>query len=99
MKTQMKINAMHKGDVNIIKDCIVSNSPILLLNAIMAGTKRKLHDDNFIKGVKDAENSDETLMGIPLKKVAAASLHLLGVKKYSGNDETIKTMIDTEFGL
>lgn len=97
--TQKMIDAMHKGDAEIIRNCITSKSPILLINAIMAGTKRKLHDDTFIKGVRDAEDSTEVLMGYPIKKAATASLHLLGVRKYSGNDEMIKTMIADAFDI
>ena len=87
------IDAMHKGDKDIIVKCIMSSNPLLQLNAIWAGTKTGLHDDIFIEGVKNAEASNEILLGCPIRKFATASLHLLEIRKYSGTDAQIKSMI------
>lgn len=98
-KVQTRIDDMHKGNINAITNGISSRVPIVALNAILAGTQRNLHDPVFIEGVKQAENSSEILLGIPLKAFAAASLHLLGEKKYEGKDALIITMIDTKMKM
>jgi len=98
-KVQTKIDAMHKGNVDAIMNGISSRVPIVALNAILAGTQRNLHDPVFIEGVKQAEESNEILLGIPLKAFATASLHLLGEKKYVGKDTIIITMIDTKMKM
>lgn len=96
---QNMINTMHKGNIEAITKGVASRVPIVALNAIMAGTQRNLHDPVFIEGVKQAEKSNEILLGIPLKAFATASLHLLGEKKYVGNDAIIITMIDTKMKM
>jgi hypothetical protein len=95
MDTQTLINAMHRGDNNAILNGISSPVPVVVLNAIIAGTQRNLRDTTFIDGVKKAGTSHETLLGIPVKSVAAASLHLLDVQEYSGNDSMVLAMIDS----
>ena len=96
MDTQTLINAMHKGDIDAILNGISSPVPVAVLNAILVGTQRNLRDTAFIDGVKKAGKSQENLLGIPLKSVAAASLHLLNVQEYSGNDSMVLAMIDSK---
>ena len=98
-KVQMKINDMHKGNVDAIMSGISSLVPIVVLNAIVAGTQYNLRNAAFVDGVKQASESDVTLLGVPLKSFAAASLHLLGEEKYSGKDGMVLTMIDNKFQM
>jgi len=98
-KAQMRIDDMHKGNVDAIVSGISSPVPIVVLNAILAGTQHHLLNAAFVEGVKRASESDETLLGVPLKSFAAASLHLLGEKKYSGKDSAILTMIDSKLKM
>lgn len=97
--TQLRINAMHRGDTETILACVSAPTAILVLNAIMAGTKFQVTDVNFIKRVQAAEKSDEVLLGIPLRSFASAALHLLRKKQYTGDDPVIKEMIETRFGI
>ena len=98
-KVQTKIDAMHNGNIDAITNGISSHVPIVALNAILAGTQQNLHDPVFIEGVKQATKNNETILGIPLKAFAAASLHLLGEKKYVGKDTIIISMIDTKMKM
>lgn len=98
-KVQTRIDDMHNGNINAITNGISSRVPIVALNAILAGTQRNLHDPVFVEGVKQAEESNEILLGIPLKSFATASLHLLGEKKYAGDDKLIIAMIDTKMKM
>lgn len=98
-KVQTKIDAMHKGNINAITNGISSRVPIVALNAILAGTQHDLHDPVFIEGVKQATENNETILGIPMKSFATASLHLLGEKKYAGKDTIIISMIDAKLKM
>ena len=93
-KTQMMINEMYKGNVQKIMEGIDSNTPILVLNAIVAGTNRKMTREAFLAGVERATESDIVLLGVPLKSFAEASLHLLERKKYAGEDPVVIAMIE-----
>jgi len=96
---QNMINTMHKGNIEAITKGVASRVPIVALNAIVAGTNYKVRDNAFIEGVWKATESDESVLGVPLNAFAAASLHLLGEKKYSGKDTIIIAMIDTKLKM
>lgn len=96
-KTQMLIDEMHKGNAKIITENIVSSTPIIVLNAIMAGTKMGIKSPAFLNGVAAAEESSVVLLGIPLRNFATASLHLLGKKEYTGEDPSIISIINSRF--
>ena len=98
-KIQKLIDQMHAGNTNTIINNIFSDIPIIVMNAIMAGTKVGLTDPLFLEGVRNAEKNDAVLLGVPISKVATASLHLLTDKKYSGDDIFIRKLIESEFIL
>lgn len=98
-KTQMLIDEMHNGNTNVIIENISNQTPIIILNAIMAGTKFGIKTPAFLDGVTAAEKSDAVLLGIPLSKFATASLHLLKQKEYKGSDSTIVSMIESKFAI
>lgn len=98
-QVQKMIDAMHNGNVEMITQCIKSQTPVLAVNAIIAGGRIGLHDVEYINGLKVAEKSTETLLGIPIQKLAVAALHLSGEKKYDGNDKQIKNLIKTKFDM
>ena len=93
--TQKLIDQMHAGDISVIVDNIQDKTPILVLNAIMAGVKIKLKDKAFIDGLKKAEENEVALLGLPIQKVATAALHLLGQRKYNGKDSVIISLIES----
>lgn len=99
MDIQLVINKMYAGDTEAIISCVDSEKSILVMNALMAGTKMMVRDVRFLCGVKKAKKSEAVLLGIPLKKVAIAAEHLLGIQKYRGNDKVILDMISSEFGV
>lgn len=98
-QTQHLIEKMHSGDLDAIMEGISSNCDILILNAIMAGTKQKVKNAAFIDGIIAAAHSEAILLGVPLKSAARASLHLLGHRLYTGADPMILSMIETGFGI
>lgn len=100
LDTQEIINKMSSGNFEAILYGAHSNIPILNLNAIIFGTKYLLKDTDFINIIKSSFlNSNITFFGVEIKKIATASLHLLGVKKYTGEDHFIKELIDSKFNF
>lgn len=94
--TQKLIDRMHAGEIPMILENIQARTPILVLNAMMAGVKMGVKDPAFIEGIKKAEKSDVVLLGLPIKKVATAALHLLGQCEYSGEDPVIAALIESK---
>lgn len=98
-KTQMVIDEMHRGNTNVIVASIFDQTPIVVLNAIMAGTKIGIRESAFVDGIKSAEKSDAVLLGVPLSKLATAALHLLGEREYTGDDSAVIAMINSKFAF
>lgn len=96
---QINVDNMHNGSISTIMNGITSDSPFELLNAIIAGTKLGLRGKEFIEGLKKAQQNEEVLMGIPIKEFAIASLEVLGIQKYLGDNERIKEMIQCKFNF
>ena len=96
---QKLIDEMHSGNTDAIIKNISAEVPFFVLHAIMAGTKNGLKDAAFIEGVRMAEANDAVLLGIPVSKIATASLHLLNEKKYNGSDAVIKQLIESKFDM
>lgn len=93
--TQKLIDQMQTGDVSVILDNIQAKTPILMLNAIMAGVKIGLKDSRFTEGLLKAEENEVVLLGLPIKKVATAALHLIGQRRYTGKDSVIMALIES----
>ena len=96
---QFNIDKMHDGSIETIMQGISSDTPIELLNSIIAGTKLRIKEKSFVDGVEKATKSEVALMGIPLKEFAVASLEILGIRRYLGENERIKAMIQCEFNF
>lgn len=94
---QQRVDNMHNGSVDEIMNGIRSGCLFESFNAVIAGTRIRLLDKEFVDYVKVATKAENTLMGIPLSDLATASLEILGIQKYSGNDQRIKELIQCEF--
>lgn len=99
MKMQMLIDEMHSGNQRVIVESINHKMPIVVMNAIIAGTRHEIRTAAFLEGVAAAAKSDTVMLGIPLSKVATASLHLLGQREYDGSDRVIIELIESGFNL
>lgn len=92
-EVQLNVDNMYNGSIEAIINGISSNRPFELINAIIAGTKLDFRSEKFIEGLKRAEQNEETLLGVPIKEFAIASLDVIGVRKYIGDNDRIKEMI------
>ena len=80
-----RIDEIHNGSVKAIMDGITSSSPIEFLNAMI------------LESVKNAENNETVMMGVQISEFAKASLDILGIKEYRGDEKRIKDMIESKF--
>jgi len=96
-ETQKIIDRMHAGNTEEILRNISSETPILVLNAMLAGIKIGLKEPFFIEGVRKAEENEAVLLNVPVCKIATAVLHLLNAKPYTGTDRQILELIESKF--
>lgn len=97
-ETQLKINRMISGNAEEIISGIFSDRPIVVANAIMSGTRCRIADSRFIDEIKKiSRDSTEKVMGIPLRKFAAAALCILNGERYDGNDKVIEIFVRSRF--
>lgn len=94
---QAEIDKMHNGSIESIMKGISSDIPIVILNAIIAGTRLELKNIVFTEGINKTKRSAEVLLGVPIRNFAIASLDVLGIEKYLGDDIRIKELIDCKF--
>lgn len=94
--SQQIIEKMKFGDVDIIEQNIESDVPILVLNAIIFGTQKRIKSEAFISGLKSAVENHEILMGKKINDFAIAALHILNEKKYVGSNEVINELIKSK---
>ena len=92
-----RIDEIHNGSVKAIMDGITSSSPIEFLNAMIFGTRLGIVNAKFIESVKNAENNETVMMGVQISEFAKASLDILGIKEYRGDEKRIKDMIESKF--
>ena len=98
-KIQDEIDKMYAGNIDSILSNVFSKNDFLVFNAILCGSKLNLKNDEFITGVKKAQSSEVVFLGYPLKRVAEAALHFLSDKKYTGDDNLVKSLIANKFNV
>ena len=84
---------MHAGNREEIIAGIHSETPIIVMNAVIAGVRQGVRDEKYIEGLRKAAENEITLLHISIKDVAIAGLDVLGIEKYEGDDSRIKEYI------
>ena len=74
------------SEVQLNVDNMYNGSIEAIINGISSNLKR-------------AEQNEETLLGVPIKEFAIASLDVIGVRKYIGDNDRIKEMIRCKFNF
>ena len=91
------IKKIENGNKTAIIEALKSSSPILQLNGLMFAAKYSVVEASEI--IESMNCNDISFFGNPMNNFKIATLHLLGVDEYKGNDKQIKSMIDRKFGV
>ena len=93
------VNRILKGDISAIKEGFGSNDTALRIIAIINSTKLNIKDKEVIERIKilTEDNSYLRICAFTVGEFATASLHLQGIINYSGNNLSIKKLIDSKF--
>ena len=92
-----QIKRMLDGNLEEIRKGMISDIPIIVMNAIVGGAENRITDPQYIKElVKQKENETE-LLHVRIGDVATAALDVLGVEHYNGDKNTILELIKTHF--
>ncbi|MEE0505871.1 MAG: hypothetical protein UDL61_04735 [Ruminococcus callidus] len=96
---QQLINKMLDGDIESIKKGIVSGSVLIKIDAIICTVKWKVNDESIINQIQLSKNDNRYLRSVAytIGEFATAALHLCGVEKYSGDNNSILRLIDSGF--
>lgn len=101
MKSSKDINRiieeMQKGNRKAIVEAIESSSPILQLNGLMFASKYSVYEAS--EAVRKLDCKDNKFMGTPLSNFKTATMHLLDIAEYKGDEKQIKDMIKSKFGI
>lgn len=98
-ESQTLINQMLSGDANAIKIGLNSNNTALKINAIIHSTVFHVDDATVINKIKEMKKDKDYLRicAFTVGEFATASLHLRGIEKYSGNNDSILRLIESKF--
>ena len=88
---QQLINKMLDGDIESIKKGIASGSVLIKIDAIICTVKWKVNDESIINQIQLSKNDNRYLRSVAytIGEFATAALHLCGVEKYSGDNNSI----------
>lgn len=100
-KSQDIINRMLNGEVTAIKLGLDSNDTVLRINAIIHSTTFKINDKYIIEKIESLteDNNYLRICAFTVGEFATASLHIRGIKKYSGDNISIKRLIESQFNF
>lgn len=90
---------MYAGEKSLTIQSLSSDNEYAQAWAIGACIKNQYTDDEISRLLEALENSRGRPMGIPVRALASAALHELGLKEYTGNDETVLGIIKTHFSF
>lgn len=68
-----------------------------LAYAMRACCIRKISNEKIIQRLKELKTSDKIGMYQKISRIAIATLDILGIEKYCGDDEVIKDIIETVY--
>lgn len=88
-RTNMNNHSIEK----IIED-MKSDTPGIVMRAMLSGVDKRITDERFINAVKEHKNDKICLLNVPMNYVARAALDILGAEKYNGSNAHIMNMIN-----
>lgn len=90
---QNEVNAIRAGSENSILNGLKSNGSLLRINAIVSAVQNKVSSEQIISNIEKLQSDKTMVCGFLISDFAVAALDKLGVKKYTGDSDTIKAII------
>lgn len=91
------IRKMQLGDVSALKRGFDAKGAIYHINAIAWTTKNNIKNAGLISSIKKLTNDNTLISGYTVGQFALASLDILNIQKYQGDDVSVKNLIESNF--
>jgi hypothetical protein len=91
------IKKMQSGDISTLKNGFNAKGAIYRVNAIAWATKNNIIDEELIAYIKKSINDNTLISGYTVGQFALASLDILNIQKYQGDDISVKNLIKSNF--
>lgn len=96
-EVQALIDRMKTGDPDAILEGLHHGGVLLQVNAAICMTHYKLTSKEFLDGLYAMMNDNFVLLGYRIYEYCICALDILGIEKYTGDDERIKRLADSKF--
>ena len=93
------VQEMYQGNKEVILESLRSESIFLNMNAIICCAQKKLSAKEFIDALVSLKDVDIALLGYRISDAATAALYLVNNEPYEGENEVVKKLVDSNFGL
>ena len=84
------------GNLSAIMDGFMSDGALYRFQAICGAVNHNVFNDSVKNQLIRMTNDGTVIMGYSISQLAIAALDRFGIAKYSGNDETVKRLIQAE---
>ena len=91
------ISRMSVGEEDAIINGLSHKGALIRINAVMFAVKYKCKKNNVIELIKELLTDNTEVDGYSVSQFSIAALDVLGITKYTGNDENVVELIDDEF--
>ncbi len=82
-------------EVNVLKN-LKSLGTFNIFNAIVSCVNQEIISQEIITALQSLKNDKRLFAGYKISDFSTAALSILNVNKYTGNDEDIKTLINSK---
>lgn len=90
---------MSVGSDKAILKGLSHNGALIRINGIMFAVKFKHSSDKIITKLKELLSDNTEVDGYSVSQFATAALDVMGITKYTGNDENVLELIESEFSF
>lgn len=80
-------------DIKSIENDIESDLPIAVMNAIIQTVLHKCKTETIIRGLEKQADNRTSLLGLQIGEVAIAAMAVLGIKDYTGDSASMRSII------
>lgn len=98
-KTQALIDKMWTGDPDAILEGLHHGGALLRAVAVIFMTLYKLTSKEYLDGLYALKDDNVVVSGYKVSDFCICALDILGIEKYTGDDEQIRKLADTKFEI